>query len=96
MAGLVSNAGSRPWPASDAGGRQTDIARSSVVVLVIAPTDESRRSFQGDQIRRQVMNVGIPPLREHVDVPLQGIGDHDLWARAVPGEALSATTKAVT
>src|SRR2546421_7782894 len=44
-------------------------------------------SFQGDDVRREVMDIGIPPLREHVDMPLQWIGDHDLWDRIVSGEA---------
>src|SRR6266849_1338340 len=37
------------------------------------------------------MDIGIPPLREHVDVPLQWIGDHDLGDRIVSGEAAVRT-----
>src|SRR5712692_6336627 len=37
------------------------------------------------------MDIGIPPLREHVDVPLQGTGDNDLWDRIVAGEAAVST-----
>src|SRR5437763_2679007 len=44
-------------------------------------------SFQGDDVRREVMDIGIPPLREHVDMPLQWIGDDDLRDRIVSGEA---------
>src|SRR5438309_7713253 len=48
-------------------------------------------SFQGDEIRGEVMDIGIPPLREHVDMPLQWIGDDDLGDRIVPGEAAVST-----
>src|SRR5438477_5874946 len=48
-------------------------------------------SFQGDEIRGEVMDIGIPPLREHVDMPLQWIGDDDRGDRIVPGEALVRT-----
>src|SRR5881394_239624 len=44
-------------------------------------------SFQRDEIRGEVMDIGIPPLREHVDMPLQWIGDDDLRDRIVSGEA---------
>src|SRR5260370_41535187 len=37
------------------------------------------------------MDIGIPPFREHVDVPLQWIGDHDLRDRIVSGEAVVRT-----
>src|SRR5256885_14749514 len=48
-------------------------------------------SFQGNEVRRQVVDIGIPPLREHVDVPLQWIGDDDLRDRIVSGEAAGRT-----
>src|SRR5438034_5582392 len=35
VAGLVSNAGSKAWPASDPRGKQNGIKRSSLAVLVI-------------------------------------------------------------
>src|SRR5881394_4412629 len=44
-------------------------------------------SFQRDEIRGEVMDIGIPPLRKHVDMPLQWIGDDDLGDRIVSGEA---------
>src|SRR5258708_2103436 len=37
------------------------------------------------------MDIGIPPLREHVDVPLQRIGDRDRWDRIVSGETAVRT-----
>jgi hypothetical protein len=37
------------------------------------------------------MDVGILPLREHVDMPLQWIGDYDLRDRIVSGEAAVST-----
>src|SRR5437762_1643628 len=37
------------------------------------------------------MDIAIPPFREHVDVPLHGIGDHDLRHRIVAGEAAVRT-----
>src|SRR5207244_4274061 len=83
VAGLVSNAGSKAWPASDPRGIQNGIKRRSMAVLVIpiAP------SFQGDEVRREAMDIGIPPFREHVDMPLQWIGDYDLRDRIVSGKA---------
>src|SRR2546430_11037754 len=39
------------------------------------------------------MNIGSPPLREHVDMPLQWIGDDDLGDRIVSGEALVRTVR---
>src|SRR5207249_787128 len=50
-------------------------------------------SFQRDEIRGEVMDIGIPPLREHVDMPLQWIGDDDLGDRIVSGEALVRTVR---
>src|SRR5260370_37268689 len=38
-----------------------------------------------------MMDIGIPPLHEHVDVPLQGIGNDDLWDRVVTGEGVVCT-----
>src|SRR5713226_10742968 len=46
-----------------------------------------RSSFQRDEIRRQVMDVRVAPLREPVDVPLQRIGHDDFGDRIVSGEA---------
>src|SRR6059036_3347252 len=37
------------------------------------------------------MDIGIPPLREHVDMPLHWIGDDDLRDRIVSGEAAVRT-----
>src|SRR5438309_11280233 len=48
-------------------------------------------SFQCDEIRGEVMDIGIPPLREHVDMPLQWIGDDDPGDRIVSGEAAVRT-----
>src|SRR5947207_3313707 len=39
------------------------------------------------------MDIGIPPLREHVDMPLQWIGDDDLRDRIVSGEAAVRTVR---
>src|SRR5213080_1631339 len=50
-------------------------------------------SFQRDEIRGEVMDIGIPPLREHVDMPLQWIGDDDLGERIVSGEAAVRTVR---
>src|SRR5438067_2022686 len=81
---------SRAWSATrdpTPGPRATRTAR----------TTESREaawrfvSFQRDEIRGEVMDIGIPPLREHVDVPLQWIGDDDLRDRIVSGEAAVRT-----
>src|SRR5437879_1799947 len=48
-------------------------------------------SFQCDQIRGEVMDIGIAPFREHVDMPLPWIGDDDLRDRIVSGKALVGT-----
>src|SRR3954468_9542838 len=48
---------------------------------------ESRSLLQRDEIRGDVMNVRIPPLGEHVDVPLQRIGDDELRNGIVAREA---------
>src|SRR2546430_15637657 len=81
---------SRAWSATrdpTAGPRATRPARRT----------ESREaawrfvSFQRDEIRGEGMDIGIPPLREHVDMPLQWIGDDDLGDRIVSGEALVRT-----
>src|SRR5437016_4856105 len=37
------------------------------------------------------MDIGIPPLREHVDMPLQRISDYDLRDRILSGEAAVRT-----
>src|SRR2546427_603450 len=81
---------SRAWSATrdpTSGPRATRTARRT----------ESREaawrfvSFQCDEIRGEVMDIGIPPLREHVDMPLQWIGDDDLGDRIVSGEAAVRT-----
>src|SRR3954471_8388587 len=48
---------------------------------------ESRSLLQRDEIRGDVVNVRIPPLGEHVDVPLQRIGDDELRNGIVAREA---------
>src|SRR5437660_4830068 len=81
---------SRAWSATrdpTSGPRATRTARRTRV------REASWRfvSFQCDEIRGELMDIGIPPLREHVDMPLQWIGDDDPGDRIVSGEAAVRT-----